>query len=113
MKYSLKKSYVLTLLAGSALVAVASTNLAAQDMEERPSLVQCHELLPENVQYNLEIISDIDTRDGQMKTISMTLVDATKKGTENEHQIPEQAGEFLKCLQQVIGVGDDEGWPEV
>ena len=41
----------------------------------------------------------------------MTLVDATKPSKDDE--IPKEAGEFLKCLQKVIGVGDDEGWPEV
>jgi len=111
MTYSLKKKHILTLLAGSTLIAAASTNLAAQDIEERPSLVQCHKLLPDNVQYDLNITSDIDTREENRTAIRMTLVDATKPGKDDD--IPKEAGEFLKCLQKVIGVGDDEGWPEV
>ncbi len=111
MTYSLTKTHVLALIIGSALIAAASTNLAAQEIEERPSLVQCHKLLPKNVQYDLKITSDIDTRGEDRNTIRMTLVDATKPSAEDE--IPKEAGEFLKCLQKVIGVGDDEGWPEV
>jgi len=64
------------------------------------------------VQYALKITSDIDTREGRRGSIRMTLVDATKPDSEDS-DIPEGAGEFLKCLQKVIGVGDDESWPEV
>ena len=110
MTYSFTVTHVFALFVGSVLIATASTNLAAQDVEERPSLVQCHELLPKNVQYDLSITSDIDTRAEDRNTIRMMLTDSTKPGVE---ELPKEAGEFLKCLQKVIGVGDDEGWPEV
>jgi hypothetical protein len=110
MTYSLKKKHVFTIVVGGALIAAASINIAAaQDTAERPSLVQCHELLPKDVQYDLKIISDIDTREGQEGTLRMTLVDASKPGSDD---IPEGAGEFLQCLQKVIGIRDDEGWPK-
>lgn len=110
MTYSLKMTHLLALVVGVVLTAAASSNLASQETEDRPSLLECHELLPENVQYDLSITSDIDTRAENRNTVRMMLTDSTKPGVE---ELPKEAGAFLKCLQKVIGVGDDEGWPEV
>ncbi len=110
MKYSLKAKHVAAMFLGALPIAVASNSFADDDFEKRPSLIECHEYLPDGVQYDLSITSDIDTRGEDRNTLRMSLTDATKPGVD---EIPKEAGEFLKCLQQVMGVGDDEGWPEL
>ena len=92
MTHSFQSRHALALIVGGALVAAASSNLAAHDDAERPTLIQCHELLPEGVQYDFKIASDIDTREGQQGELTVTLVDASKPGS---HELPEGSGEFL------------------
>lgn len=108
MTYSLKLKHILTLIAGSTIVAVASTNVAAQEPAEKPTLMQCHKLLPKGVQYNFEISSDIDTRDRQETNMTISLADAEKP---NSDEIPAGAGEFWRCVEKVVG--DDKDWPDV
>jgi hypothetical protein len=64
--------------------------------------------LPEGVQYEFRVISDIDTREGQSSELKVTLLDASNPESK---EWPVDAERFLKCVQGVLGIGDDEGWP--
>jgi len=111
MKHSLKIKHSVALAVGGVVIGLASTNLAAETSKtnDQPStLIECHELVPDNVRYDFKITSDIDTRDGQQGELSVTLLDAANPGST---ELPQGADEFLRCVQHVVGVGADEGWP--
>lgn len=108
MRHTLKIGHGVLLAIGGLLAAFASASLASDVADQPATLIQCHELVPDGVQYDFTIASDIDTRDGQQGALSVTLVDAANPDSTD---LPEGAGEFLGCVQKVVGIGDDEGWP--
>lgn len=108
MTHSLKPKHIIALTFGCALAASASSILAAQNVSGSSTLIQCHELLPEGVQYDFKITSAIDTREGASGELNVTLIDPS---TPDSNDIPDGAGDFLRCVQKVVGVGDNEGWP--
>ena len=107
MTHSLKFKHVASLVVGSVLVTTACSTLA-EPAVENSTLIECHELLPEGVQYKFEIDSTIDTREGETGELSVSLVDTQNPGST---ELPEDAGAFLQCVQKVVGIGNDEGWP--
>ena len=109
MTQVLKPNHIVSLALGSALITLGSTALAGEIGDQPSTLIQCHELVPEGVQYDFKITSDIDTRAGQHGQLSVTLVDAANP---DSTELPEGAGEFLRCVQKLVGVGKNEGWPE-
>ena len=109
MTYVLKPQHIVSLALGSALITLGSTALAGEIGDQPSTLIQCHKLVPEGVQYDFKITSDIDTRAGQQGQLSVTLVDAANP---DSTELPEGAGEFLRCVQKLVGVGKNEGWPE-
>ena len=108
MSYKLTLKHAATLTLCSAFVATASTSIAAQSAGNPSTLVACHELLPEGIQYEFEIDSAIDTREGETGELSVTLTDPLKPGSTD---VPAGAEAFLQCVQKVVGIGNDEGWP--
>jgi beta-lactamase regulating signal transducer with metallopeptidase domain len=109
MKHTIKPNHILTLMLAGSLTSIASASFAAQSNAESPTLIQCHELLPEGVQYDFRIRSAIDTREGRKGDLSITLIDSLNP---DSHEVPSGAGEFLQCIQKVVGVGEDKDWPE-
>ena len=109
MTQVLKPHHIVSLALASALITLGSTALAGEIGDQPSMLIQCHELVPEGVQYDFKITSDIDTRAGQHGQLSVTLVDAANP---DSIELPEGAGEFLRCVQKLVGVGKNEGWPE-
>ncbi len=109
MTHSLKPIHFAVLAMSGTLISLASTNLAAETVEQPVTLIQCHELVPDGVQYDFKITSDIDTRAGQQGELSVTLTDASNP---DSTELPEGAGEFVRCVQEVVGIGNDQGWPE-
>ena len=109
MTHALNAKHVLTLAGAGALITIASTALSAQEVSENPTLIQCHKLLPKDAKYDLSITSNIDTREGQSGEMTVTLTDPSNPDSE---ELPEGAGAFVQCLQKVVGVGDNEGWPK-
>ena len=107
VNHSLKPRHLITLALGCTLMGAASSNLAAQDPVDSTTLIDCHDLLPDEVQYRFEITSAIDTRKGESTELNLTLSDAQSNSTD----IPAGAEEFLRCVQKVVGIGNDEGWP--
>ena len=99
------------LILGCASLALAGVSaVAATDSGEvlKPTLIECHKLVPEGVQYDFRITSNIDTREGRTGEMNVTLVDPSAEQT---GEIPSGAEQFLACVQGVVGVGDGEGWP--
>lgn len=109
MTHSLRPKHILALTFASALIIAASANLSAQGIKEPSTLLQCHELLPEGVQYDFQITSVIDTRSGQKAQLAVSLVDASQP---NAQTLPEGAGAFLQCVQKVVGLAGESDWPE-
>ena len=109
MKHSTKANHILTLILAGSLTAIASASLAAQSNTEASTLMQCHELLPEGVQYDFRIASTIDTREGQEGELRVSLVDSLNP---DSRDVPEGAGDFLQCVQKVVGLGDAKDWPK-
>ena len=109
MKHIIKPSHLVTLAIAGSLTAIASTSLADQSNSEQTTLIECHELLPDGVQYDFRISSEIDTREGEKGHLSVSLIDPAKP---ESRDVPSGANEFLQCVQKVVGVGNDKGWPE-
>ena len=108
MTHSLKLKHITALAFGCALAASASSILAVQNDNGSSTLIQCHELLPADVQYDFRITSAIDTREGANGELNVTLIDPSMP---ESNDIPDGAGDFLRCVQKIVGVGNDEGWP--
>jgi len=109
MNPKLKLRHLLVLFCASfVLAAVGATAASESSSESVPTLVGCHEYLPEGVQYEFRVISDIDTREGQSSELKVNLLDASNPESK---EWPVDAERFLKCVQGVLGIGDDEGWP--
>lgn len=109
MTHSIKPNHILTLFLVGSLAAIASASFAAESNTELPTLMQCHDLLPEGVQYDFRITSEIDTREGKKGHLNVTLIDASNP---DSSEVPNGANEFLQCVQKIVGVGEDEGWPK-
>ena len=109
MTHSTKANHILTLILAGSLTVVASASFAAQSSNDSPTLMQCHELLPEGVQYDFQIRSAIDTRAGQDGELSVSLTDNSKP---DSREIPNGAGDFLQCVQKVVGLGEAKDWPK-
>ena len=109
MTHSIKPKHIFTLLLIGSLTAIASASFASENSLKPPTLMQCHELLPEGIQYNFRITSDIDTREGQKGHLSVSLKDESNP---ESREVPAGAGDFLQCVQKVVGVGEDKDWPK-
>jgi len=109
MRKVLKPRYVLSTAVGLIMIAVASSNMAGQSDPKNQTLLQCHKLLPSGVQYDFEITSDIDTRDGQKGALSVSLIDTSNPDSED---LPDGAGPFLQCVQKVVGLENEDSWPD-
>lgn len=94
--------------AGILLVAIAA-NAASDDQQEfGTTLIDCSEILPEGVQYNLQITGDIDTTEGGRNSL---FVNITEPDNPDSIEWPEDSLEYMECIRKVLGVGEDEGWP--
>lgn len=109
MKHFIKPNHLLTLALAGSLSAIATASFAGQRSSEQTTLMGCHKLLPDGVKYDFTIASEIDTREGQKGHLSVSLKDSLAP---ESREVPSGAGEFLQCIQKVVGVGDGKGWPE-
>jgi beta-lactamase regulating signal transducer with metallopeptidase domain len=109
MKHTLKANHIMTLTLAGALTMVASSTLAEQHLSVSPTLIECHKLLPKGVKYDFNITSKIDTREGKENNLSVSINDPSKPDSQ---EIPKGAGGFLQCVQKVLGVGNNKGWPK-
>ena len=109
MTYHIKIKHALVLGFAGILIAAASAGLAAQKADvSSPTLLDCQDLLPKGAKYEFRITSDVDTREGKTGQMSVTLVDATKPGSTD---IPTGSEPFLRCVQGIVGIPENEGWP--
>ena len=109
MTHTLKARHLCSLALGGALMTVANAAPVEGLATDQPTLIACHDLLPDGVQYDFRIVSDIDTREGRTGKLSVTLLDSSRP---DSHEVPAEAGDFLSCVQGLVGVGPDSGWPD-
>lgn len=70
---------------------------------ERPNLVDCGEVLPENTHYSVSMHSDWDTRvQPVVTTVSITLVNELTG--EIPQEIPETLQPFVSCVKSSVGL---------
>ena len=103
MNYSFKLRHGFMLGISSLLALGVASNISA-DESPRPTLIECHDLLPRGVQYDFRIVSEIDTREGQTGEMGITLLDRAKP---DDRGIPAGADQFVECVKQVVGVEDN------
>ena len=107
MNHRIKPTHLVALTLTALLATMAATSFAKND-ELTGTLLGCHELVPEGAQYNFEITSIIDTREGQDGNLSITLVDPSNP---DSREVPEGALPFLNCVQKVVGLTNEKDWP--
>ena len=108
MTHSIKPKHIMTILLAGSLIGGASASFAGPTKAESLTLIECHDLIPEGVQYNFTISSAIDTRAEQDNNLSVSLTD---KLAPESRDVPSGAEPFLQCVQKVIGIGGNSGWP--
>lgn len=109
MTHQYKLSHLLIL--ASAGILITSASIAAGEADSSvpmSSIVECHKLLPDNVQYEFKVITDVDTREGQSNEMRVEILDLANPDSTDW---PEEASGFIACIQAPLGIGDDEGWP--
>jgi len=99
---------LITITAALAMSVAAATG--SKTLAETSTLLGCFELIPEGVQYEFRVSSDIDTRKGREGEMSVSLVEP---GTEpSETKLPPAGSErFLECVGAVVGIEQGDGWP--
>ena len=109
MNLKLKLRHLIVLGSASVLLTAAGVN-AGSESSPKPNktLIECLDLAPEGVKYDFRIISDIDTREGKKSELTVTLLDAENP---EPPDWPVGSKQLMQCIQTVLGVGDDEGWP--
>jgi hypothetical protein len=86
--------------AAALIVALVSLAYASQ---ERPSLMDCGETLPEDAHFSITMHGDWDARETPAAgSISITLKDEVSGETPQE--IPESAEALVKCVKAAVGV---------
>lgn len=90
--------------------AATSSKTSIETSIETSTLIDCFELIPEGVQYEFRVSSDIDTRQGREGEMTVSLIEPGS--VPSDKKLPPVGSEpFLECVGMVVGIGADDGWP--
>ena len=99
---------LLTLSVAFWLLFTHSHSYADKPQSEPPTLLGCYDQIPEGMNLEFSVTSQIDTRNDGSSTLKVMLIDPAVGETEHP---PAGSEAFLRCVQLVVGVGQNENWP--